>query len=137
MIERKMKKTMVSKKNIKDFMLYVIVGGIATVCEWIIFYILNTTFAWHYILATVIAYILSTFVNWAAGRIIMFKKTEKGLLHEITSIYAASVIGLLLNMLIMWLMVDLFSINSMLSKVIATGLVFIWNFLIRKIVIYK
>lgn len=126
-----------NKKNLRDFFIYMVVGGIATPVEWLLFYCFEDIFSWHYIVSTVLAYIIATFTNWAVGRILLFKKTEKGLLYEIAGIYAASVIGLLLNLAIMWIMVELLNINSMLSKITATGLVFIWNYLIRKKVIYK
>lgn len=125
------------KKELKDFLLYLVVGGIATVVEWSAFYILDTYMKVWYIFATIIAYVISTFANWVAGRLILFKKTTFGFMHELLSIYGASVIGLLLNMLIMWILVDHVGINGMVSKVVATILVFIWNFLIRKCLIYK
>lgn len=126
-----------SGKNIKELFLYLIVGGIATVTEWILFYIFNDILLIHYILSTVIAYILSTFVNWISGKIIVFKNTKHGIIFEILSIYAASIIGLLLNIGIMWVLIEILKINSMISKIIATILVFIWNFVIRKFYIYK
>lgn len=125
------------KETVKDFFKYLVVGAIATLVEWILFYLLNTLFSIHYIAATTIAYIISTFSNWFFGRVLVFEKSEKGPLAEIASIYAASVIGLLLNVLIMWVAVSGFGIAEMLSKVIATGLVFMYNFIIRKLVIYK
>ena len=88
-------------------------------------------------LATVLAYVFSTFVNWLAGRIIIFKNSNKSILFEIVSIYMAAVIGLLFNLLIMWVAIDIFNIQEMLSKIIATACVFIWNYLIRKLLIYK
>ncbi len=124
------------KKNIKDLILYFIVGGIATVSEWIIFYVLDRGVI-HYAIATVIAYMLSTFVNWAAGRILVFKESKQGFIREILSIYAAAVVGLLMNLLIMWIAVDLLSINEMLSKIGATIIVFMYNFLVRKLLIYR
>lgn len=125
-----------SKNNFKDFFLYLIVGGFATLSEWLIFFFLDKLLL-HYAVATIIAYILSTFVNWFAGRILVFKETKHGFLNEILSIYIASIIGLLLNLAIMWLEVDLLNINEMVSKIIATALVFIYNFLVRKKLIYK
>ena len=38
---------------------------------------------------------------------------------------------------IMFVLVDALGWNEMLSKVIATGLVFVWNFLIRRLAIYR
>lgn len=127
---------MIKNKNLKDFLLYLVVGGIATVTEWLMFFVLEKI-AVHYMLATVIAYVISTFVNWLAGRVLVFKVSTKAITREIMEIYIASIVGLLLNLGLMWLMVDAFDFNEMLSKIIATGLVFLYNFLIRKLVIYK
>ncbi len=121
----------------KDLFLYLIVGGIATIVEWIFFYLFDSIFAVHYIAATVAAYIISTFANWLSGRMIMFKASKRGIISELLSIYAASVIGLLLNVLIMWLLVDMIGVESMIAKIMATGIVFGWNFAVRKLFIYK
>ena len=67
----------------------------------------------------------------------MFKQSEQKFLKEIVSVYLASIVGLLGNLLLMWIAVDLLSANEMLSKVIATGIVFLYNFLVRKFWIYK
>ncbi len=124
------------KSNIKDFLLYLIVGGIATVTEWVLFFILDKI-SFHYTLATVIAYILSTFVNWFAGRILVFKENKQSVLKEILEIYITSIIGLLLNLAIMWAAVELLAFNEMFSKMSATAIVFFYNFLVRKLLIYK
>ena len=128
---------MLSKKGFKDLFLYVTVGGIATVAEWVAFYFVNDICHRHYMFSTVLAYVFSTFVNWLAGRIIIFKNSNKSILFEIVSIYMAAIIGLLFNLLIMWVAVDVLGIQEMLSKIIATACVFTWNYLIRKLLIYK
>lgn len=125
-----------NKNSAKEFLLYLIVGGIATVSEWVFFFVFDKCHI-HYAIATTLAYLLATFVNWLAGRILVFKESKQSFWKEITSVYVASLIGLLLNLLIMWVAVDLFSCNEMISKVVATAIVFAYNFLIRKLVIYK
>ncbi|MBQ2704929.1 MAG: GtrA family protein [Clostridia bacterium] len=125
-----------NKNNLKDFFLYLIVGGIATLTEWLVFFVLDKIHI-HYAIATVLAYLFSTFINWLVGRILVFKESRQALIKEIGEIYLASVVGLLLNLLIMWVAVDLISVNEMLSKVVATAIVFLYNFLVRKLLIYK
>lgn len=125
-------------KNFLQLFLYLIVGGLATLVEWAAFYVLNSIFSVHYMIATALAFVLSTFVNWAFGRLILFReKTDQSTFFELVKIYAVSIIGLLLNLLIMFIAVEKIGLNEMISKIIATCLVFIWNFLIRKLVIYK
>ena len=124
------------KNKIKGLSLYFVVGIIATLTEWVMFYILSNLSV-YYVFATVFAYIFSTFVNWLSGRLLVFKESKKGLFKELFEIYLASVVGLVLNLIIMWLLVDLFIVNKLLAKVIATTLVFSYNFLVRTLYIYK
>lgn len=91
----------------------------------------------HYAPATILAYLLSTFINWLAGRWLIFKERRLSLWKELAGVYLASLLGLLLNLLIMWVAVDLLTIPEMLSKIAATALVFAYNFLVRKLLIYR
>lgn len=127
---------MMENSNVKDFLLYLVVGGIATATEWVLFFIMDKCHI-HYAIATVIAYLLSTFVNWLAGRLLVFRDSYSSFLKEIFSIYVASIVGLLLNLVIMWLAVDCLCFKEMFSKIAATAIVFFYNFLVRKLLIYK
>jgi putative flippase GtrA len=123
--------------NLKDLLLYLIVGGVATLAEWGIFWLFDSALAVHYTASTVIAYLLSTFVNWAAGRLLVFKESHQPFWQEILKIYLAAIAGLLMNLAIMFVSVDLLHVMEMLSKILATAIVFLFNFLIRKLYIYK
>ena len=125
-----------NRNNIKEFALYVIVGGIATVTEWAVFYLLDIS-GLYYLAAVTVSYVISTFVNWLVGRLLVFKTRNISVLREILSVYLASIVGLLMNLLIMWIAVDLLKFSEMPSKVAATGLVFAYNFIVRKYLIYK
>ncbi|MBP3893290.1 MAG: GtrA family protein [Atopobiaceae bacterium] len=120
---------------VTQFVLYVVVGGIATVVEWACFWVFNRWM--HYTLATALAFVVSTFANWLAGRILVFKESDQSLVSELAKIYGASVAGLLMNLAIMWVAVEQFGVKEMIAKIIATGIVFFWNFLIRKLLIYR
>lgn len=121
----------------RDFFLYLIAGGLATLVEWAAFWALSNPLRIQYLLATALAFILSTFANWFFGRLLVFKSGKASILREIASIYLAAAVGLLLNLLIMFVLVQSFTIDKMLSKIAATVLVFFYNYLVRKLVIYK
>ena len=128
---------MLKKKELKNFLLYLIVGGGATLVEWITFYTLCILLKRDYLVSTVIAYIISTYFNWLFGRILLFSKSKKGIVFEILSIYGTSVLGLIGNLIIMWFAVDIKNIPEMIAKIVATGIIFIWNYCIRRFFIYK
>ena len=87
--------------------------------------------------------LFSTTTNWFLGRTFTFKesayKEQKG--KEIFLVFLVSAIGLGFNLLLMYLFVDVFGMNTNLlktiAKILSTGIVFIWNFLSRKLWIYR
>ena len=95
-----------AKNNLKELFLYLIVGGIATLSEWGIFRLFDSALSVHYTLSTVIAYLLSTFVNWAAGRLLVFRESHQPFWQEILKIYLAAIAGLLMNLAIMFICVS-------------------------------
>ncbi len=135
---------LLNKANIKQFISYFFVGGVAAIVEWVMFFIFANVLQINYFVSTVIAFIFSTTANWILGRITTFKdnntyKDKK--VKEAFLVFIVSAIGLLFNLILMYLFVTVMgfdsSLGKTLSKIAATGIVFIWNFLIRKLVIYK
>ena len=128
----------ISKRLITQVLQYLIVGIVATGVEWILFYLFNKCLHWHYVIAVCISYVISTFANWGCGRVLLFRKGSRySLFYEIFSIYMVSIAGLLLNLLIMWGLHDCLRMEAVLSKIIATCIVFFSNFVVRKLWIYK
>ena len=135
---------LLNKANIKQFISYFFVGGVAAIVEWVMFFIFANVLQINYFVSTVIAFIFSTTANWILGRITTFKdnntyKDKKA--KDAFLVFVVSAIGLLFNLILMYLFVTVMgfdsSLGKTLSKIAATGIVFIWNFLIRKLVIYK
>lgn len=135
---------MFTKENIKQFISYFFVGGVAAVVEWIMFYLFANVVHVQYMLATVLAFVFSTTTNWYLGKKTTFKNntTYSGKqLKEVILIFVVSGIGLLLNLILMYVFIECFKLNTsmmkLFAKILATGIVFVWNFLIRKFIIYK
>ncbi|MDO5544310.1 MAG: GtrA family protein [Eubacteriales bacterium] len=125
-------------KSMQSLFGYLVVGGLATIVEWAGFWLFSEKMGIAYLLATTFAFAISTFANWLFGRLLVFRgKQAQSLLREILSVYLASVVGLLLNLLIMFLLVQLFGVEKMIAKMAATVLVFAYNYLVRKLIIYK
>lgn len=132
------------KNNIKQFISYFFVGGVAAVVEWIMFFLFANVITLNYILSTVLAFIFSTTTNWILGRVFTFKNSKSyknNVGKEAFAVFLVSAIGLLFNMFLMYIFVTVMGFDSVIgktaSKVAATGIVFVWNFLIRKLVVYR
>lgn len=129
---------------VRQFISYFFVGGIAAVVEWVMFALFANVIALNYILATCLAFVFSTAANWILGRIWTFKDNRKyddKKAKEILLVFTVSAIGLLFNMGLMYLFVTVMGLDTAVlktvSKIAATGIVFFWNFFVRKFVIYK
>ena len=64
-------------------------------------------------------------------------KKDANKTQEFIVFIVLSVIGLGINQLFMWLFVDMMHIYYMLSKIIATVIVMVYNFITRKIFLEK
>nr|MBQ4456646.1 GtrA family protein [Clostridia bacterium] len=120
----------------RNISLYSVIGVSATAVEWLVFFILNQMLGLHYAPAVVLSTVFSGITNWAVGRLLLFRCTGH-VFREIGSIYLASIIGMGMNLMLMWVMVGRLGIHEMLAKVLATLLVFAWNYLIQTRVIYR
>ena len=116
--------------GIKQFISYFGVGGAAAMVEWGVFLLLIYLFNTPYLFATVLAFIVSTTVNWILGRMFTFKNSNyKGKkTQELILVFVVSAIGLVFNMILMYLFVSVLGMNSnclkTVSKVLSTEIVF-------------
>ena len=133
---------LLTAKNIRQFLSYFGVGGVAAIVEWMSFFLLDRI-GIPYLTATIMAFIIATFVNWFLGKTFTFKEStyKDKRTKEIFLVFLVSAIGLGFNLLLMYFFVDIIGMNEGLlktgAKILATGIVFIWNFLSRKKWIYR
>ena len=145
-IGRTMEKPKMNEKVvqlIKQFISYFFVGGMAAMVEWVMLFLFSSLLSVDYMFATVLAFLFSTTANCIIGRMMTFKNSfyENKRVMEFVLVFLVSVIGLLFNMLLMYLFVDVVGMNTdmlkVFAKILATGIVFVWNFLGRKFLIYR
>jgi putative flippase GtrA len=117
---------------------YAFVGGVAFVVDWLTMVIL-TEHGLYYLIATVVGFILGLVANFILSKLLVFKKSNANLslVREFIDYAIIGVIGLGLTELLMYLLTDVCNVYYALSKVISAVIVLFWNFLARKVFIYK
>ena len=122
------------KKLISQCMKFGVVGVIAFIIDFGVMVFLTEVFAVPYLISTTIAFTVSVIFNYVASmRYVFVRKDDMSRRREFSICVLLSVIGLVLNDVFMWLLVDFFFIDYRISKIITTVLVAIWNFVSRKI----
>lgn len=115
---------------------YTLVGGLCALINWAIFYVL-LHFDLHYLIAGLISFIIATMCNFWLAKWLIFKHYRHSLFKETFVIYLVSFLGLLIDIFTLFICVQIFQISAMLSKILASGVAFIFNFSIRNFVVYK
>ncbi len=132
-----------------QFFRYCFVGGLAFIVDYGIMVLLVEAFALHAVLASAIAFILGLIVNYLLSTLWIFKKSRiKNRLMEFVGFVVIGLIGLGINAAIIWFFQDYLAVwNSIpilpqdkyyaLGKIVSTGIVFLWNFFARKLMLFK
>ena len=124
------------KKLIAQFMKFGIVGVIAFVIDYGFMVLLTEVFGVPYLISTTVSFIISVIFNYFASMRFVFKrKDDMSRRREFIIFVVLSVIGLVINDVFMWLMVDFLFIDYRISKIVVTFIVAVWNFVTIKIIL--
>lgn len=129
--------------------MYLFVGGSAALFEWAMFYLFFTGFTElslfrlqteTVLVSTTLAFGVSTMYNYILCNIFVFdsgSRYKRG--KELTLVFLVSSIGLGWNLALMWVFTSqaLLGLNPMMSKIMASAIVTVWNYLSRKKWIFK
>jgi len=117
---------------------YTFVGGIAFVVDFSSLYLLTEFAGLHYLHSAAIAFILGLVVNYILSILWVFNsRTVNKKIVEIIIFAVIGIIGLGLNEVMIWFFTEQLTIYYLYSKLISTVIVYFWNFLARKYILYN
>lgn len=117
---------------------FIIVGGIATLLDWIIYYILYRFIGINPLIANIISFSISMIYNFYASCKYVFNVTKSKTKYRLfIEFIVFSLIGLGINELLIFVFYTNLSWNAMLVKILATAIVMVFNFVTRKMFLEK
>ncbi len=121
------------RKLIAQLMKFGVVGVIAFVIDYGLMVLLTEVFGVNYLVSATISFTVSVTFNYFASMRYVFRHKEgMSRRREFVIFVVLSVIGLLINDLVMWVGTGLFGISYLITKIAATIIVMVWNFVTRK-----
>ncbi|MEN4017347.1 MAG: GtrA family protein [Methanobacterium sp.] len=121
-----------------QFFRYIFVGGVAFIVDFSSLFIFTDIFGVFYLISAAIAFILGLIANYALSISWVFnKRTLDNKLSEFTIFAFIGVIGIFLNVLIIYVFTEYAGLFYLLSKIIAAALILFWNFSARKITLFR
>jgi len=125
---------LIENKLLIQILKFLVVGVIATIIDWTVYYCLYNLLKINPLIANVGAFSISVVYNYIASVKWVFdvnsKKSKKQMFTEFMIL---SIIGLLITEGIIYLGTNMLKIDPMVIKIIATGVVMVFNFITRKI----
>ena len=124
----------------KEQILYLFFGGCTTVVNIVVFALCSDILHMELLVSNFMAWVLAVFFAYITNKIWVFEsKTEtlNELVKEIGSFVFARVVTLLIDMLIMYVGVEILFINKMIIKVLANIVVIVANYVFSKLFIFK
>ena len=122
------------KKLIHQFMKFGVVGIIAFFIDYGLLFVLTEFGGINYLVSATISFTASVIFNYIASmRYVFTHKEDMSRRKEFVIFVVLSAIGLVINNVCMWAGVEIVGIHYMITKIGATAIVMVWNFVTRNL----
>ncbi len=135
-----MKKIIELYKKYSEIVNYLIVGVLTTLVSVVIYGIFTKVFHVNYMISNVISWICSVSFAYVTNKKFVFKSkcnNDKAVLIEIYQFFKYRLFSLVIDVLLMYLFVEVFIIDDMIAKIIVQFIVIALNYIFSKLFVFK
>ena len=122
------------KRLLNQLARFGVVGVIAFAVDYAVLLLLTEVAGIHYLISSAVAFLVSVVCNYILSIVFVFetdKSRSKTAQFAVFTLMSAG--GLGINQLMMWALSDLLPVPYQLSKLVATAVVMVYNFVTRKL----
>lgn len=116
------------------FFHFCLVGAITFVIDYGLLYLLTEYLHCNYLLSSALAFTIAVIINYILCKKFVFQVQNKSKKAFLLFVFT-SIIGLGINQLCMWFLVEFLFWHYLLAKILATMIVTGWNYITKKIVL--
>ena len=127
-------------KKYKEIINYLIFGILTTLVSIGTYAILTKIFNINYLVSNVLSWITAVLFAFITNKLFVFEsksKNKKQVSKEMINFFFFRIVSLGIEMIIMYIFVDLLSINDLITKVIAQIIVILSNYIFSKVFVFK
>jgi len=127
-------------KKYKEAIDYLFWGGVAFVLSMVLFYLFANVMEIYEQFANILSWIICVIFTYLTNRIFVFQSKVKGLknvFREFKDFVTARLLTLVMENAILFVMIDLLTINNMVSKLVGQFVVIVTNYILSKLWIFK
>jgi putative flippase GtrA len=127
-----------TQSTLVQFFRYTVVGGVAFVVDFGLLYAFTHYGGVYYLTSATLAFVVGLVINYTFSvRWVFSRRAVSNRWVEFGLFALVGVLGLGLNDLSMWLLTSVAGFYYLYSKLMTTALVFVWNFAVRKVSLFR
>ena len=123
-------------KKYKEQINYIVVGGMTTLVNFVI-YAIDMYFGMDMMINLVVSWVVAVIFAYVTNRIVVFESKENNILHEFTKFVSSRIASLLIEILLMKICVDFIGIKEYFAKVGVAIVVVIVNYVLSKLWVFS
>ncbi len=119
---------------------FAVIGVMNTLIDWFFYYILTRHtgfFSHHLAYAKGLSFLAGTIPSFIGNKYWTFNHNSSIRVAEVTKFYLTVIVALALNAFSLYIFVHIFKGYDLIGVLVATGISFIWNFIISKFWVFK
>ena len=127
-------------KRYEEAMNYLFWGGVAFLLSMVLFYIFANRMGIYEQIANILSWIICVIFTYLTNRIFVFKSKTRGvkrIFKEFRDFVTARIMTLVMENAILFVMIDLLTINNMISKLTGQFVVIVSNYILSKLWIFR
>ena len=124
-------------KKYKEIINYLIFGGLTTLISIVTYAIFTKVFNIDYLISNILSWIIAVLFAYITNKIFVFESKSKKNIKEITSFFFFRIISLVMEMIILYVFVDMLYIDDLVTKIIAQVIVIVANYIFSKVFVFK
>lgn len=122
---------------LRQFILYIVMGGTATGIDWLSFYGLNVMLKIPYLSAITVSFTLGCVTNFSLNKYLNFKDKTRQIWAQVAVYGLVSGFSLLCTAALMYVLVEWARLWPMFARILTTGIMVLINFSMHKFVTYN
>lgn len=124
----------------KSIILYLVFGVLTTIINIVVYYVCSNILEMSTIMSNVVAWLLSVLFAYITNRKWVFEsqvKTKEDIIKEMSSFFWCRLATGILDIVIMYITVDLLFMNGMFMKCLSNVIVIVVNYIASKLIIFR
>ena len=124
------------QKN-KEIIMYLVFGVLTTVVNIVVYYIFSNLLHMNYLFSNAMAWFLSVLFAYVTNRKYVFDSKNNQIIKEAISFFGSRLASGIMDMMLMWFLVNFIIVNDVVAKVVVNVIVVILNYILSKLVVFK